>query len=110
MLKRSASATSGWRHSARSGAFVRVPPSAKGLGASSALLSFVEERAGVIADAEDLHPDAVLTLTHWAKDADAAPVLESAGFNANKVFIENGRDHGRQIVASLSAPAGNRGV
>jgi thioredoxin reductase (NADPH) len=27
----------------------------------------------------------------------------SAGNNANKVFIENGRDHGAQIVASLTA-------
>jgi mycothiol synthase len=69
-------------------AFVRVRPSAKGLGASSALLSFVEERAGVIADAEDRHPDAVLTLTHWAKDADAAPVLESAGFIPIRHFLQ----------------------
>jgi thioredoxin reductase (NADPH) len=27
----------------------------------------------------------------------------TAGFNANKVFIENGRDHGSRIVAAIHA-------
>ncbi len=61
-------------------------PSAKGLGFSGALLSWLEQRAGVIA--EDLHPDADLTLTHWAKDHDAAPVLESAGFAPVRHFLQ----------------------
>jgi mycothiol synthase len=66
--------------------FVRVRPSAKGLGVSSALLTWLEQRAG--ASALDLHSDAVLTLTHWAKDADAPPVLESAGFRPVRHFLQ----------------------
>ena len=46
----------------------------------------VEQRAGAIAG--DLHPDAVLTLTHWAKDTDAAPVLENAGFVPIRHFLQ----------------------
>ncbi|OAI55838.1 hypothetical protein AYO48_02585 [Gaiella sp. SCGC AG-212-M14] len=61
-------------------------PSARGLGVSSALLSWLEQRAGAIA--EDLLPEAVLTLTHWAKDADAAPVLENAGFVPIRHFLQ----------------------
>jgi mycothiol synthase len=63
-----------------------VRPTAKGLGVSGPLLSWLEQRAGAIA--EDLHHDAVLTLTHWAKDADAAPVLESAGFQPVRHFLQ----------------------
>ena len=66
--------------------FVRVRPSAKGLGVGGALVSWLEQRAGAIA--EDLDPDAVLTLTHWAKDTDAAPVLESAGFVPIRHFLQ----------------------
>jgi mycothiol synthase len=66
--------------------FVRVRPSAKGLGVSAALLSWLEQRAGAIA--EDVHPDAVLTLTHWAKDGDAPPVIENAGFVPIRHFLQ----------------------
>jgi mycothiol synthase len=66
--------------------FVRVRPSGKRLGVSGALLSWLEQRAGAIA--EDLDPDAVLTLTHWAKDTDAARVLESAGFVPIRHFLQ----------------------
>jgi hypothetical protein len=66
--------------------FVRLRPSAKGLGVGGALLYWLEQRAGAIA--EDLDPDAVLTLTHWAKDTDAAPVLESAGFVPIRHFLQ----------------------
>jgi mycothiol synthase len=55
--------------------FVRVRPSAKRRGVGSALLSWLQRRAREIANEENLPPDAVLTLTNWAKDSDATPLL-----------------------------------
>ena len=84
--------------------FVRVRPSAKGLGVSSALLSWLEQRAGAIA--EDSRPDAVLTLTHWARDADAAPVLQSAGFQPVRHFLQMRIDLSTGALPPTSWPDG----
>jgi mycothiol synthase len=84
--------------------FVRVRPSAKGLGVSSALLTWLEQRAG--ASALDLHSDAVLTLTHWAKDTDAPPVLESAGFQPVRHFLQMRIDLSIVDLARASWPDG----
>jgi mycothiol synthase len=68
------------------------------------LLSWLERRASAIA--EDTHPDAVLTLTHWAKDADAAPVLESAGFQPVRHFLQMRIDLSTADIPRASSPDG----
>jgi mycothiol synthase len=61
--------------------FVRVRPAVKGQGVATALLSRFVERARQ-ADAERL------TLTSWAQDLDAAPLLESLGFETVRFFVQ----------------------
>jgi mycothiol synthase len=61
--------------------FVRVRPTAKGQGVATALLSRFVERAWK-AGAE------TLTLTSWAQDPDALPLLESLGFAPVRYFVQ----------------------
>jgi mycothiol synthase len=61
--------------------FVRVRPTAKGHGVATALLSPLVERARE-AGAE------TLTLTSWAEDPDAAPLLESLDFAPVRYFVQ----------------------
>jgi mycothiol synthase len=61
--------------------FVRVRPTAKGQGVATALLSRFVERAWK-AGAE------TLTLTSWAQDSDALPLLESLGFAPVRYFVQ----------------------
>src|SRR5215212_3663701 len=61
--------------------FVRVRPTAKGRGIATALLSRFVERARE-AGAE------TLTLTSWAQDPDAAPLLESLDFAPVRYFVQ----------------------
>jgi len=68
--------------------FVRVRPSAKGLGVGAALLAWVERRADQIANELSLAPEAALTLTNWAQDRDAPPLLEGAGFVPVRHFLQ----------------------
>jgi len=68
--------------------FVRVRPSAKGRGVGAALLSWLELRAQEIASEGRLRPGATLTLTNWAQDRDAAPLLERAGFAPVRHFLQ----------------------
>src|SRR2546423_9673224 len=55
--------------------FVRVRPSAKGRGVATALLS------RLVARAREAGPE-TLTLTSWAEDPDAPPLLDSLAFSA----------------------------
>ena len=68
--------------------FVRVRPSAKGRGVGIALLSWLQQRAREIASDVSLHPDTVLTVTSWAQDADAAPLLERMGLEPLRYFLQ----------------------
>jgi mycothiol synthase len=61
--------------------FVRVRPAAKGRGVATALLSRFVERARE-AGAE------TLTLTSWAQDPDAMPLLESLDFAPVRYFVQ----------------------
>ncbi len=61
--------------------FVRVRPSAKGRGVATALLSHL------VARAREAAADTV-TLTSWAEDPDAPPLLESLGFSAIRYFVQ----------------------
>lgn len=61
--------------------FVRVRPAAKGRGVATALLSRFVERARE-AGAEKL------TLTSWAQDPDATPLLESLDFAPVRYFVQ----------------------
>ena len=61
--------------------FVRVRPAAKGRGVATALLSRLVERARE-AGAE------TLTLTSWAQDPDATPLLESLDFAPVRYFVQ----------------------
>ena len=60
--------------------FVRVRPSGKGRGVGAALLSWIAPRAREIAREVSLDHDAVLTVTSWAQDPNAAALLEQNGF------------------------------
>ena len=68
--------------------FVRVRPSAKGRGVSAALLSWLEPRAREIASELSHDHDVVLTVTSWAQDADAAPLLEGADLSPLRQFLQ----------------------
>lgn len=61
--------------------FVRVRPTAKGKGVATTLLSRLAGRARE-AGAENL------TLTSWAEDSDASPLLESLAFAPVRYFVQ----------------------
>jgi mycothiol synthase len=61
--------------------FVRVRPSAKGRGTATALLLHLVGRA------REAAAD-TLTLTSWAEDPDAPPLLESLGFSPIRYFVQ----------------------
>lgn len=63
-------------------------PSAKGRGVGAALLSWVERRAAQIANEVSLDPEAPLTVTNWAQDCDAPPLLAGAGFEPVRHFLQ----------------------
>jgi len=65
-----------------------VRPSAKGRGVGAALLSWLELRAQEIASEGRIRPEAILTLTNWAQDRDAAPLLKRAGFAPVRHFLQ----------------------
>ena len=68
--------------------FARVRPSAKGAGVGSALLEWLERRGEELAREACLSSEAVLTLTHWARD-DAAPrLLADKGFAPVRYFLK----------------------
>jgi mycothiol synthase len=46
-------------------------------------------------------PDVALTLTSWAQDADAAPVLEGAGFSPLRHFLQMRIDLGRRLPQAV---------
>lgn len=68
--------------------FVRVRPSAKGRGVGAALLSWLAARAREIAREMSLNHDAVLTVTNWAQDRNAAALLEQNGFSPLRHFLQ----------------------
>jgi len=74
--------------------FVRVRPSAKGRGAGAALLSWLAPRAREIAREVSLSDDAVLTVTSWAQDRNAAALLEQSGFSPLRHFLQMRTDLG----------------
>ncbi len=77
--------------------FVRVRPSTKGRGVGAALLSWLQPRAREIAAEESLNQDAILTVTNWAQDDDAAPLLEGAGLSPLRHFLQMRIDLGRGL-------------
>jgi hypothetical protein len=77
--------------------FVRVRPSAKGRGVGAALLSWLEPRAREIAGEVSLNQDAILTVTSWAQDGDAAALLERAGLSQLRHFLQMRIDLGRVL-------------
>lgn len=80
--------------------FVRVRPTAKGQGVATALLSHFVERARQ-AGAENL------TLTSWAQDLDAEPLLESLSFAPVRFFVQMRID---VTVTDESRPAWPAGI
>src|SRR5205823_9367661 len=79
--------------------FVRVRPTAKGHGIATALLSSFVERARE-AGAERL------TLTSWAQDPDAAPLLESLKFAPVRYFVQMRIDLGTTAGLTADWPEG----
>jgi mycothiol synthase len=77
--------------------FVRVRPSAKGRGVGGALLSWLEPRARMLAGEAGLNDDAILTVTNWAQDGNAAALLERAGFSPLRHFLQMRIDLGRDL-------------
>jgi mycothiol synthase len=84
--------------------FVRVRPSAKGRGVGAALLSWLDQRAREIATELSLAGDVVLTLTNWAKDSEAAPLLGRAGFVPVRHFLQMGIDLSRGHLSAAVWP------
>jgi mycothiol synthase len=64
-------------------AYARVRPSATGRGVGSALLTEVERRAARLASGRPL-----LTVTSWAGDEQAAPILTRTGFSPLRYFLQ----------------------
>jgi len=77
--------------------FVRVRPSAKGRGVGAALLSWLAPRAREIAREVSLDHDAVLTVTSWAQDPDAAALLAQNGFSPIRHFLQMRIDLGPSL-------------
>ena len=77
--------------------FVRVRPSAKGGGVGAALLSWLAPRAREIAHEVSLNHDAVLTVTSWAQDRKAVPLLEQNGFSPLRHFLQMRIDLGHSL-------------
>jgi mycothiol synthase len=77
--------------------FVRVRPAARGRGVGGALLSWLEPRARTLAREESLDNEAILTLTNWAQDGDAAALLERGGFSPLRHFLQMRIDLGRDL-------------
>ncbi|HEY8727711.1 MAG TPA: GNAT family N-acetyltransferase [Gaiellaceae bacterium] len=77
--------------------FVRVRPSAKGRGVGAALLSWLEPRAREIAGELSLNQNAILTVTSWAQDGDAAALLARAGLSPLRHFLQMRIDLGRGL-------------
>jgi mycothiol synthase len=77
--------------------FVRVRPSAKGRGVGAALLSWLAPRARDIAREVSLDHDAILTVTNWAQDRKAAPLLEQNGFSPLRHFLQMRIDLGPSL-------------
>ena len=86
--------------------FVRVRPSAKGRGVGAALLSWLAPRAREIAREVSLNDDAILTVTSWAQDRNAAALLEQNGFSPLRHFLQMriDLDHGLQDPALPRGP------
>jgi mycothiol synthase len=74
-----------------------VRPSAKGRGIGTALLSWLESRAREIAGEVRHNQDAILTVTSWAQDGNAAALLERAGFSPLRYFLQMRIDLGRGL-------------
>jgi mycothiol synthase len=77
--------------------FVRVRPSGKGRGAGTALLSWLAPRARAITREVSLNHDAVLTVTSWAQERNAAALLEQNGFSPIRHFLQMRIDLGRRL-------------
>jgi mycothiol synthase len=77
--------------------FVRVRPSAKGRGVGAALLSWLSLRTREVAREVSLNRDAVVTVTSWAQDGDAAALLEQNGFSPFRHFLQMRIDLGRSL-------------
>jgi mycothiol synthase len=77
--------------------FVRVRPSAKGRGVGVALLSWLAPRAREIAREVSLNHGAILTVTSWAQDRDAAALLEQNGFSPCRHFLQMRIDLGPSL-------------
>jgi mycothiol synthase len=77
--------------------FVRVRPSAKGRGVGAALLSWLAPRGREIAGEVNLNDDAVLTVTSWAQDRNAAALLEQNAFSPLRHFLQMRIDLGPSL-------------
>ena len=84
--------------------FIRVRPSSGGRGVGAALLSWLEGRAGELAN--ELGPGAELTLTSWAKDSGGPPLLERAGFKPVRRFLQMRIDLPRSSSPRVAWPDG----
>jgi mycothiol synthase len=80
--------------------FVRVDPDATGCGIGTALLSRLEERAREIVGTAP----SPMTLTHWAADVAAPPLLRSRGFTEKRYFLRMDVDPSK--VDPVPVPAG----
>jgi mycothiol synthase len=77
--------------------FVRVRPSAKGRSVGAALLSWLAPRGREIAGEVNLNDDAVLTVTSWAQDRNAAALLEQNAFSPLRHFLQMRIDLGPSL-------------
>jgi mycothiol synthase len=77
--------------------FVRVRPSARGRGVGTALLSWLEPRARRLAGEASLDNDAILTVTNWAQDGNAAALLARVGFSPLRHFLQMRIDLDRDL-------------
>jgi mycothiol synthase len=86
--------------------YIRVRPSAKHRGAASALLSHLVPRARELVVAAALDPAAILTLTSWAEDTDAAPFLGSRGLAPLRYFLQMRIDLAGSGESDIALPEG----
>jgi mycothiol synthase len=81
--------------------FARVDPDATGRGIGTALLERLERRAGDLAE-----PGTELTLTQWAADAAALPLLRARGYVERRFFLRMVVDLAADLVEVPPVPAG----
>jgi mycothiol synthase len=87
-------------------AYIRVRPTAKHRGVAPALLSDLTPRARELVAVTGMDPAAIMTLTSWAEDIDAAPFLEARGFTPLRYFLRMRIDLAESPESVITLPEG----